>query len=81
MKQREYTFLDFDVVGIFDDLIKKKLIDLPQMKRPEEVGRINNPKYYKYHWLAGHPIQNWFIFKDKVMQLVEQEEIVFEEVN
>ncbi|KAK4394185.1 hypothetical protein Sango_1889300 [Sesamum angolense] len=37
MQAREYPFLDFDVLGIFDDLLKANLIHLPEMKRPEEV--------------------------------------------
>ncbi|KAL0310421.1 UNVERIFIED_CONTAM: hypothetical protein Scaly_2929200 [Sesamum calycinum] len=36
MQAREYPFLDSDVLGIFDDLLKANLIDLPEMKRPEE---------------------------------------------
>lgn len=48
MQQREYT----DISRMFDDLIKKKLIDLPEMKRPEEAGRTNDPNYYKYHRLV-----------------------------
>ncbi|KAL0295176.1 UNVERIFIED_CONTAM: hypothetical protein Sangu_2512600 [Sesamum angustifolium] len=32
MQAREYPFLDFDVPGIFDDLLEANLIDLPEMK-------------------------------------------------
>ncbi|KAL0299886.1 UNVERIFIED_CONTAM: hypothetical protein Sangu_3149200 [Sesamum angustifolium] len=37
MQAREYPFLDSDVPGIFDDLLEANLIDLPEMKRPEEA--------------------------------------------
>ncbi|KAH6763350.1 hypothetical protein C2S52_020783 [Perilla frutescens var. hirtella] len=77
--QREYPFLDSDVPGIFEDLLKAKLIELPKMKRPEESGRTDEPKYCKYHRLVGHPIQDCFIFKDKVMQLSRQGKISLEE--
>ncbi|KAI3470776.1 hypothetical protein Pfo_027439 [Paulownia fortunei] len=43
----------------------ENLIELPEMKRPEEAGRIDDPKYCKYHRLVGHPIHDCFIFKDK----------------
>lgn len=65
-------------VPIPDDLIKKKLIDLAESKWPEEAGRTNDMKYCKYHRLVGHPIEDRFIFKDKVMQLVEQGTIILE---
>ncbi|KAH6772717.1 ribosomal protein L9 [Perilla frutescens var. frutescens] len=47
MQQREYPFLDSDVPRIFEDLCKTELIKLPEMKRPEEAGRIDDPKYCK----------------------------------
>ncbi|KAL0340149.1 UNVERIFIED_CONTAM: hypothetical protein Sradi_4531700, partial [Sesamum radiatum] len=37
MQAREYPFLDSDVPGIFDDLLAANLIDLLEMKRPEEA--------------------------------------------
>ncbi|KAL0457865.1 UNVERIFIED_CONTAM: hypothetical protein Slati_0413700 [Sesamum latifolium] len=36
MQARQYSFLDSDVSGIFDDMLEANLIDLPEMKRPEE---------------------------------------------
>ncbi|KAL0340286.1 UNVERIFIED_CONTAM: hypothetical protein Sradi_4545400 [Sesamum radiatum] len=45
MQAREYPFLDSDVPGIFDDLLEANLIDLPEMKRPEEAERKDDPKY------------------------------------
>ncbi|KAL0283054.1 UNVERIFIED_CONTAM: hypothetical protein Sangu_2915000 [Sesamum angustifolium] len=67
MQAREYPFLDSDVLRIFDDLLEANLIDLPEMKRPEEAERKDDLKYCKYHRLVGHAIQDYFVFKDKVM--------------
>ncbi|KAL0455087.1 UNVERIFIED_CONTAM: Transposon Tf2-12 polyprotein, partial [Sesamum latifolium] len=39
MQARQYPFLDSDVPEIFDDLLEANLIDLPEMKRPEEAER------------------------------------------
>ncbi|KAL0402330.1 UNVERIFIED_CONTAM: hypothetical protein Slati_4262900 [Sesamum latifolium] len=50
---------------IFDDLLEANLIDLPEMKRPEEAERKDDPKHCKYHRLVGHAIQDCFLFKDK----------------
>ena len=44
-----YPFLDFDVSEIFDELLELKLIDLPEMKRPDEAGKTDDPNYCKYH--------------------------------
>ncbi|KAL0299439.1 UNVERIFIED_CONTAM: hypothetical protein Sradi_6603700 [Sesamum radiatum] len=79
MQAREYPFLDSDVPGIFDDLLEANLIDLPEMKRPEEAEQKDDPKYCKYHRLVGHAIQDCFVFKDKVMQLARQGKISLEE--
>ncbi|KAL0427940.1 UNVERIFIED_CONTAM: hypothetical protein Slati_2968800 [Sesamum latifolium] len=79
MQTRQYPFLDSDVPGIFDDLLEANLIDLPEMKRPEEAERKDDPKYCKYHRLVGHAIQDCFVFKDKVMQLARQGKISLEE--
>ncbi|KAL0449367.1 UNVERIFIED_CONTAM: hypothetical protein Slati_1493100 [Sesamum latifolium] len=79
MQARQYPFLDSDVSGIFDDLLEANLIDLPEIKRPEEAEWKDDPKYYKYHRLVGHAIQDCFVFKDKVMQLARQGKISLEE--
>ncbi|KAL0448661.1 UNVERIFIED_CONTAM: hypothetical protein Slati_1422500 [Sesamum latifolium] len=42
---RQYPFLDSDVSGIFDDLLEANLIDLPEMKCPEEAEQKDDPKY------------------------------------
>lgn len=49
------------------------------MKRPEEAGKINDPRYCKYHRLVGHLIHDCFVFKDKVIRLVQQVKISLEE--
>ncbi|KAL0349900.1 UNVERIFIED_CONTAM: hypothetical protein Sradi_4139200 [Sesamum radiatum] len=64
MQAREYLFLNSDVPGIFDDLLEINLIDLPEMKQPEEAERKDDPKYCKYHRLVGHAIQDCFVFKE-----------------
>ncbi|KAL0310226.1 UNVERIFIED_CONTAM: hypothetical protein Scaly_2950900 [Sesamum calycinum] len=66
-------------LGYFDDLLEANLIDLPEMKRPEEAEQKDDPKYCKYHRLVGHAIQDCFVFKDKVMQLARQGKISLEE--
>ncbi|PIM97563.1 hypothetical protein CDL12_29966 [Handroanthus impetiginosus] len=78
MQEKEYLFPDSDVPHIFDELLARKLIELPQPKRPEEVGKTNDPKYCKYHRVVSHPIGKYFIFKDKIMALAKEEKIVLD---
>ncbi|KAL0282758.1 UNVERIFIED_CONTAM: hypothetical protein Sangu_2479500 [Sesamum angustifolium] len=49
------------------------------MKRPEEAKQRDDPKYCKYDRIAGHAIQDCFMFKDKVMQLAYQGKISLED--
>ncbi|KAL0396524.1 UNVERIFIED_CONTAM: hypothetical protein Scaly_0100800 [Sesamum calycinum] len=47
MQTKQHPFLDSDVSGIFDDLLNANLIELPEMKRPKEAGKTDDPKYCK----------------------------------
>ncbi|KAL0307801.1 UNVERIFIED_CONTAM: hypothetical protein Sangu_3011400 [Sesamum angustifolium] len=78
MQAREYPFLDSNVPGIFDDFLEANLIDLPEMKRPEEAERKDGLKYCKYHRLVGQQYR-LFCVKDKVMQLARQGKISLQE--
>ncbi|XP_027170498.1 uncharacterized protein LOC113770278 [Coffea eugenioides] len=79
MQEKEYPFLESDLQGMFDDLFKEKLLELPEMKRPEEAGQVNDPNYCCYHRLIGHPLTKCFVFKDKIMKLARQGKILLEE--
>ncbi|KAH0734304.1 hypothetical protein KY285_010011 [Solanum tuberosum] len=79
MQQKDYPFLDSDVSAIFDELLEMKLFELPEMKRPDEAGRNDDPKYCKYHRLVGHPIEKCFVFKDKIMDLAREGKIELED--
>ena len=59
--------MDSDVSEIFDELLELKLIDLQEMKRPNEAGKTDDQNYCKYHRLVSHPLEKCFVFKDRVM--------------
>ncbi|KAK4487181.1 hypothetical protein RD792_006500, partial [Penstemon davidsonii] len=79
MQKKEYPFLDSDVAPMLDDLLEAKLIELPEMKRPKEAGRTNDRNYCKYHRLVGHPIEKYFVLKDKILQLAREGKILLDE--
>ncbi|TYK00346.1 retrotransposon gag protein [Cucumis melo var. makuwa] len=51
-------FLDFDVADMLEKLLEKQLIQLPECKRPEQVEKVDDPNYCKYHWIISHPVEN-----------------------
>jgi len=52
-----------DAPEILQKLLEKGFIELPESKCPEEVGRTNDPKYYQYHRIIGHPIEKCDVFR------------------
>ena len=65
-KQKVYPFLDEDVPNILEQLLQLKLIELPECKWLEDMGKVDGPNYCKYHRIIGHPIQKYFVFKEQI---------------
>ncbi|GAA0159755.1 hypothetical protein LIER_16461 [Lithospermum erythrorhizon] len=57
MQEKEYPFLDSDIPMMFDNLLKAKLIELPESKRPEEASQSTEPNFCRYQKILGHPIE------------------------
>ncbi|CAL2256404.1 unnamed protein product [Prunus armeniaca] len=58
--------------GMLDELLEKKVIELPECEWPEEMNRVNNPKFCKYHRIVSHPVEKCFVLKELIMNLVMQ---------
>ena len=78
MEERTYPFPNFDVSGMFDDLLENKIIKLPECKRPEEMGHTNDPKYCKYHRVVSHPVEKCFVLKDITIRLAKEGKILLD---
>ena len=74
-EQKVYSFLDEDVPNILEQLLQLKLIELPKCKRPEDMGKVDNLNYCKYHCIIGHLIQKCFVFKKQIMKLAKENKI------
>ena len=61
---KHYSFKDEHVISLFKLLHKSNKLKLPKAKRPEEVGKIDDPNYCLYHKILGHPTKSCYIFKD-----------------
>jgi len=59
-------------------LLEKELIKLPESKRPEEIGRTDDPKYCKYHRIISHPIEKCNAFRGQILQLAQEGKITFD---
>ncbi|KAH7865724.1 hypothetical protein Vadar_010358 [Vaccinium darrowii] len=79
MQEKVYPFPDSEVPSMFDQLLDLKLIELPEMKRPEEANKVNDPNYCKFHRLVSHPTSRCFVLKEKIVELASQGKIVLEE--
>ncbi|CAL8991155.1 unnamed protein product, partial [Prunus brigantina] len=72
LEEKTYPFPDSDVAGMLEDLLEKKVIELPECKRPEEMNRVNDPKFCKYHRIVSHPVEKCFVLKELIMNLARQ---------
>ncbi|KAM1993554.1 hypothetical protein ACFX16_009874 [Malus domestica] len=72
LEKKTYHFPDSDMDAMLDDLLEKKVIELPECKRPEEMNCVNDPKYCKYHRIVSHPVGKCFAFKELIIKLAQQ---------
>ncbi|CAH9125410.1 unnamed protein product [Cuscuta epithymum] len=75
MLEKKYPFLDSDVPPMFEELMRLKLIDLPESKRPEEATKVDDLNYCKYHRILSHPTEKCWVLKDKIMSLAREGKI------
>ncbi|KAM2101025.1 hypothetical protein EV1_027880 [Malus domestica] len=72
LEEKTYPFPDSDVVAMLDDLLDKKVISLPECRRPEEMNHTNSPRYCKFHRFISHPTEKCFVLKDLIMKLAQK---------
>ena len=70
-----YPFLDADMPEMLEQLLKLKLIELPECKWLEEMGKVDDSNYCKYHRIISHPIQKCFVLKELIMKLANERKI------
>ncbi|KAM1813802.1 hypothetical protein ACFX11_027549 [Malus domestica] len=72
LEEMTYPFPDSDVVAMLEDLLEKKVISLPECKRPKEMNRTDSPRYCKFHRFISHPTEKCFVLKDLIMKLAQK---------
>ncbi|KAG8369438.1 hypothetical protein BUALT_Bualt14G0013700 [Buddleja alternifolia] len=73
--EKKFSFPDEILKDLFEELKDQGLIDLPEAKRPGEVGKTDNPRYCPYHRLVGHSIEECFILKERIESLIKNGDI------
>ena len=68
---KQYSFRDDQVVTIFHLLQKGNKMKLPDARRPNEIGRTNDPKYCLYHRIIHHPTDKCYVLKDRIQALID----------
>ncbi|KAM1467302.1 hypothetical protein ACFX2I_032421 [Malus domestica] len=72
LDEKTYPFPDSDVVAMLEDLLEKKVIGLPECRRPEEMNRTDSPRYCKFHRFISHQTEKCFVLKDLIMKLAQK---------
>jgi len=78
LQEKKYLFPDSDLLGMLDDLLEKQGIQLLEPKRPEEVGRIVDPKYCCYHRMISHPLKKCIRINERIMQLAKEQRMILD---
>ena len=68
---KQYSFKDEHVDSLFKLLNKSNILKLPEARRPEEVGKSDNPNYCLYHRMLGHPTKSCYVFNDILQALID----------
>ena len=59
------------MVSLFKLLQKSNKLKLPEVRRPDEVGKIDDPNWCLYHRMVGHLTKSCYIFNDVLQALID----------
>lgn len=66
-----YTFKD-DIIDTWFYLLEKSdKLKLPEICRPDEVGRVGGPNYCRYNRILGHPTKSFYQLGDILQAVVD----------
>ncbi|TYK08171.1 ty3-gypsy retrotransposon protein [Cucumis melo var. makuwa] len=54
---------------------EKQLIQLPECKRPEQAGKVDDPNCCNYHRVISHPVEKCFVLKKLILKLARENKI------
>ncbi|TYK28163.1 ty3-gypsy retrotransposon protein [Cucumis melo var. makuwa] len=74
-QEKVYPFPYSDIADMLEQLLEKQLIQLPECKRPEQAGKVDDPNYCKYHRVISHPVEKCFVLKELILRLAREKKI------
>ena len=74
-QKKVYPFPDSDIANMLEQLLKQQLIKLSECKRSKQGGKVDDPKYYKYHQIISHPVEKCFVLKELILKLAREKKI------
>lgn len=74
---KEYEFEEEDITPRFHMLLDKGLVELPDPRVPEEIGKVSDPKYCDFHRMVKHGTEKCYTFKKMVIDMIFVREFRF----
>ncbi|KAA0066076.1 ty3-gypsy retrotransposon protein [Cucumis melo var. makuwa] len=76
-QQLERDFLNhfYSSRHMLEQLLENQRIQLPECKRPKQVGKVDDLNYCKYHWVIGHPVEKCLMLKELIIKLARENKI------
>ncbi|XP_022159413.1 uncharacterized protein LOC111025834 [Momordica charantia] len=74
-QEKVYPFPNSDIPYMLEQLLETRLIVLPECIRPEEMSKVDDPKYCKYHRVISHPVEKCFVLKERILNLAREGKI------
>ena len=56
-------------------LQEKKLIQVPECKRSEQAGKVDDLKYCEYHRVISHLVKKCFVLNELILRLAREKKI------
>ena len=67
---KPYSFAKQHSKMLFDECLRQQLITLSTPRKPEDADKMGEPNFCPYHRLLGHCLEDCFVFKNAVEQLI-----------
>ncbi|KAA0041525.1 ty3-gypsy retrotransposon protein [Cucumis melo var. makuwa] len=74
-KLTELSVVEMCTQDMLKKLVEKQLIQLPECKRSEQAGNVDDPNYCKYHQVISHSIEKYFVLKELIPKLARENKI------
>ncbi|KAH7842709.1 hypothetical protein Vadar_008294 [Vaccinium darrowii] len=78
LQEKRYPFPDSNMLSMLEDLLEKNVIQLPECKRPAEMGKVHDPRYCHYHRIVSHSTEKCFVLKELIANLARKKKIVLD---